>query len=155
MWLYVYLPLCAVALSQVTTSQCQIDTTDLDPSSSPDGRHVYCSFPKWPAARNHSPPPPHAGDGIKNCHLAGWERLDTKIYYEMFLFFGYPKAKWWIWQELGNRQRYTMGNIVTYKSRVPRLRQKALVLFFFFFSFCSSIPRDVLYPQASAARCFI
>lgn len=79
MWLYVYLPLCAVALRQVTTSQCHIDTTDLAPSSSPDGRRVYCSFSKWPAARSHPYPHPKSGYAFNHCKLTGSELMDTKL----------------------------------------------------------------------------
>lgn len=69
MWLYVYLPSRAIALSQVTTSQCHTDTSNLAFSSSPDLSHGHCSFSKWPAARS----PPKSRHAFNHRKLTGSE----------------------------------------------------------------------------------
>lgn len=74
MWLSVYLPSCAVALSQVTTSQCHTDTSNLAFSTFPDTRHVYCSFFR-PATRS----PPKSGHAFNQCRWTGSKLLDTKL----------------------------------------------------------------------------
>lgn len=88
MWLYVYLPSCAVALSQVTTSQRHRDTSNLAFSTSPDMRHVYCSFFR-PAARS----PPKSGHAFNHCKLTGSELLDTKAFLDLIFNLLVPKGQ--------------------------------------------------------------
>lgn len=89
MWLSVYLPSCAVALSQATTSPCHTDTSDSAFSTLPDMRHVYCSSSKCPAARSR----PKSGHAFNHCELTGSELLDTKAFFYLIFNLVVPKGQ--------------------------------------------------------------
>lgn len=73
MWLYVYLPSCAVALSQATTSRCHIDTSDSAFSTSPDMFTARFPNGQQPGVT------PKLGDAFTRCELTGSQLLDAEL----------------------------------------------------------------------------